>query len=52
MFKFFKKKAKKMGLEQAKELKLISEEEFLELKIERAKAELKNYLNKNKKKKK
>jgi len=51
MFKFFKKKVKKFGLEEAKELKLITEEEFLYLRIERAKVELKDFLNKAKKKK-
>ena len=51
MFNIFKKKPKKFGLERAKELNLISEEEFLVFKIERAKVELKNYLNKGKKKK-
>ena len=40
MFNIFKKKAKKLGLEKAKELSLISQEEFLELKIERAMVEL------------
>ena len=49
---FFKKKPKKVGLEQAKEMNLISEKEFLKLKIWRADEELKNYLNKGKKKKK
>jgi len=50
MFKFFKKKAKKFGLEEAKDLKLITEEEFWILKVERAKVDLKHFLNKGKKK--
>jgi len=52
MFKFFPKKTKKLGLEKAKELGLISEGEFLRLKSERADNRLKVYLAKNNKKKK
>lgn len=54
---FFKKLFKKkpnpnmIGLEKAKQDNLITEEEFLQLKSERAKMELSNYL-KNKKLKK
>lgn len=51
MFNIFKKKPKKLGLERAKELNLISEEEFLILKIERFKGRISD-LNKGKKKKK
>lgn len=48
ILKLFKKKSEvlKDDLEKAKVLKLITEEEFLELKVERAKKELKDFLNK------
>lgn len=53
MFKFFpNKKSKKLGLEKAKELGLITEEEMLRLKAERASEELKNHLLKSTKKRK
>lgn len=52
MFNIFKKRSKKFGLEKAKAENLISEKEFLKLKIWRADEELKNYLNRGKKKKK
>jgi len=51
IFKIFEKKTKKLGLEKAKDLDLITEVEFLKLKSERADEKLKNYLLKNKKKK-
>ena len=51
MFKFFKKKVEKTGLEKALSLNLISKKEFLELKKGRIDDELKNYLDKDKKKK-
>ena len=51
MFNFFTK-TKKLGLERAKEMGLISEGEFLRLKSERADNRLKKYLAKNNKKKK
>lgn len=47
---FFKIKSrpKKEGLEKAKEMSLISEEEFLKLTIERAEEKYEEYLEKNK----
>lgn len=52
MFKFFKKKINKIGPERAKELGLITEDEFFRLRYERAKEDWENCTNKNKKKKK
>jgi len=52
MFKIFKKKIAKEGLEKAKELGLISDKEFLKLKVLRADEDLKTFLNKSKKKRK
>ena len=52
MFKFFPKKIKRLGLERAKAEGLITEEELLRLKAERASEELKFYLSKGSKKKK
>jgi len=52
--KFFKKSQKKLsleGLEKAKEEGLITEEEFLRLKWQRAEDEYKKYLEKLKKEK-
>ena len=48
----FSKKPKKLGLERAKELGLITEEELLRLKAERASEELKGFLLKGSKKRK
>lgn len=52
MFNFFKKKPAKNGLEKAKEMKLITDKEFLKLKVLRADEELKTFLNKSKKRRK
>jgi len=53
MFKFFpNKKTKILGLEKAKEMGLITEEELLRLKAERASENLKSYLLKGTKKRK
>jgi len=52
MFKFFKKKQSKEGLEKARTMKLISETEFLQLKSQRAEQEFKEHLTKKIKKKK
>lgn len=49
MFNLFKKKIVKSGLEEAERLGLISKAEFLEVKIKRAKEDLKRYLAKHKK---
>ncbi|GAI14863.1 unnamed protein product [marine sediment metagenome] len=51
---FFSKKSevKKGSLEEAKKLGLITEEEFLKLKMERAEVKLKNFLDDKKKKRK
>ena len=43
---FFKKKENLKDLEKAKDLNLITQEEFLNLKIERVKKELKEFLKK------
>jgi len=51
MFDFFKKKSNPKDLEKVRELGLISEQEFLELKKMRAEKELKDFLNKKTKKK-
>jgi len=53
MLNFLKKKEKlvKIGLEEAKQRGLITEEEFLRLKETRATEELKNYLKDKKPKK-
>jgi hypothetical protein len=51
MFKIFKKKLPVSNLEKAKELGLITEEEFLRLKADRAKNELENFVKHNSKKK-
>ncbi|GAI02330.1 unnamed protein product [marine sediment metagenome] len=48
IFKFLKKKPKPEGLKKARYLNLITEEEFFNLKIERSKKELKEYLKKHK----
>jgi len=49
MFEFLRKrKEKREGLEKAKEQNLISEEEFLELKIKRAEKQLKELKEKKK----
>lgn len=52
MIKFFKKKLKEKGLEQAKNEGLITEKEFFRLKVERAEEEEKNFLSKKVKKSK
>lgn len=56
MFDFLKKfkfpKIKKTGLEEAQKLGLITEEELLRLKAERADGDLKKYLLKGTKKRK
>lgn len=49
MFDFFKKKLKKEGLERAKELGLISEEEALKLEVQRAMEKLKKLKKRSKK---
>ena len=50
-FDFFRKKSNsKVDLEKAKAEGLITEEEFLELKVKRAEKELKEYQTKNIKK--
>lgn len=52
MFNFFlKSKTKRLGLEKAKELGLITEEELLRLKAERSGEELKKFLLKGSRKK-
>lgn len=51
MFEFLRKrKEKREELERAKELNLISEEEFLELNVKRAEKKLKAFQGKDKKK--
>jgi len=50
MFDIFKKKVKKEGLEKARELGLISEEEALKLEVQRAMEKLKKLKKKRSKK--
>ena len=53
MFNFLKNnRIKKTGLDEAKKLGLITEEELLRLRVERADGDLKKYLSKGIKKRK